>query len=78
MTEITVEPDSDNIIVHLERLYYVNQKQQINNDSNQIKELAHVNLLSVNQINFTKGLVIKKHLIEKKPEGSDAEMDDED
>lgn len=32
----------------------------------------------MNQINFTKGLVIKKHLIVKKPEGSDAEMDDDE
>ena len=39
--------------------------------------MSHINLLSVNQINYTKGLVIKKHLIERKPDGSDEEMDDE-
>ena len=77
MTEIEVDTENDNIIVTLERLYYANQKVQINNDSSAIKEHAHVNLLSVNQINFTKGLVVKKHLVEKKPEGSDEEMEDE-
>lgn len=62
----------------LERLYYSNQKIQIQNGSNQIKEHSYVNLLTVNQINFTKGLVVKKHLVVKKAEGSDAELDDED
>lgn len=78
ITEIEQDEVNDNLIVTLERLYYSNQKIQIQNGSNQIKEQSYVNLLTVNQINFTKGLVVKKHLVVKKAEGSDAELDDED
>ena len=75
MTKLEVDHDNDCIIVHLERLFYQNQKQVLGNSQN-IKEHSHVNLLSINQINFTKGTIVKKHLIERKPEGSDDEMDD--
>ena len=49
--------------------------------------MSHVNLLTINQINFTKGVVIRKHLVEKKNtknnksicfEKNDASDDEED
>ena len=45
---IEIERKNSGVIVHLERLYYAYQKEQIMNGSNEIKIESHVNLLTIN------------------------------
>jgi hypothetical protein len=59
--------------VWLERPYY--KGGRINTE---ISENSFINLLTVKSISFTKGLVLKKHLITKKLANNDFNDDEED
>lgn len=69
-----LENKEGEFIIYLERPYYNGIK--VNSD---ITENSFVNLHTVNSISFTKGLVIKKHLIIKeKPKREDENEQDEE
>ena len=55
------------VLLTLERPYYSALFRQ--GGLHNIKAHSNVNLLTVNQINFTKGYVLKKHLVVREKEG---------
>lgn len=81
ITELQVIPGDDPVLatfdVILERPYFAQGKK--NSD---INAGAYINLLTKNSISFTKGLVLKKHLVTKRgaksQEGTEAAADDND
>ena len=57
----TQEENNDEFIVYLERPYYNGTRL-----NTEIIENSYINLHTMKSISFTKGLVLKKHLINKK------------
>ncbi|CDW88497.1 dna replication helicase [Stylonychia lemnae] len=74
----TKDENNGEFIVNLERPYFNGARL-----NTEIVENSFVNLHTVKSISFTKGLVLKKHLINKKktgstPEGQDQDEEDDD
>jgi len=68
-----VEPNGDEFFIYVERPYYNGSRQ-----NSEITENIYVNLHTQQSISFTKGQVIKKHLIHKDHIDDDVGCDDDD